>query len=568
MTTYTVVLGMLVLAAWAFADTGGSAPPRAEVIYRHANIYTLDPQRPRAEALAVAAGRILAVGSQAQVERYRGPATQVIDLHGATVLPGLIDSHAHMAGLGSYALGRLDLHEARSFDDVVAAVRQRVAKAEPGEWILGGRWDHESWPGRRLPTHARLSEVSPRNPVWLTRIDGHAGIANAAAMKLAGITRDTPDPPGGDIVRDERGEPTGVLLDNAMSLIERVIDEPPADFERLVLEAQRICLSVGLTGVHDAGVSPAEIEVYRRLEAEGKLKLRIYAMVNGQQAIEYFRAHEPYRGKHLVVRSCKLYADGAMGSRGAWLLEPYADRPVNDQGRPNVGLNVMEPEFIAQVAADAAKRGYQVCTHAIGDRANREVLDIYARALRGREGSDHRWRIEHVQLVAANDIPRFGRLGVIASMQPTHCTSDMRWLYARIGRERARGAYAWAKLLRSGAVLALGSDFPVESPNPFYGLYAAITRQDRTGRPPGGFQPEDRLTRTEALRGFTLGAAYAAFEEDRLGSLTPGKFADFVVIDRDVMTCDASRIVETRVLRTVIGGETVYQARPSVKTDP
>ncbi len=555
-----LTLGLL-MTTLPRANAGDAAPAaHAETLFAHGNIYTLDPHRPRAEALAVSQGRILAVGSRAEIERYRDPATEVIDLEGATVLPGLIDAHAHMAGLGSYALGRLDLHGARSFDDVIAAVRARVARARAGEWILGGRWDHESWPDRRLPTHTRLSEVSPQNPVWLTRVDGHAGIANAAAMKRAGITRETPDPPGGDIVRDEHGEPTGVFLDNAMSLIERVIDQPPVDFAQLVLEAQKICLSVGLTGVHDAGVSPAEIEVYRRLEAEGKLKLRIYAMVNGQQAIEYFRTHEPYRGAHLVVRSCKLYADGAMGSRGAWLLEPYSDRPLNDQGQPNVGLNVMEPEFIAQVAADAVRRGYQVCTHAIGDRANREVLEIYARALRGRERSDHRWRIEHAQLVSLADIPRFARLGVIASMQPTHCTSDMRWLYARIGRERARGAYAWAKLLRSGAVLALGSDFPVESPNPFYGLYAAVTRQDRNGQPPGGFQPQDCLTRTEALRGFALGAAYAAFEEDRLGSLTPGKFADFIVIDRDVMTCEAAKIDDAVVLRTVIGGQTVYRA--------
>jgi len=543
---------LLLAPGWASA-----APPHS--VYVNGNIHTADCARPRAEALAVTGDRIVAVGSSVELSRLAGPGTTTIDLGGQTVLPGLIDAHCHMAGLGSFGLGRSDLSDARSYEALVATVAEQVKKAKPGEWIRGGRWDHERWADRRLPAHAGLSAVSPDHPVWLTRVDGHAGLANAAALKLAGVTRDTPAPPGGEILKDERGEPTGVFVDNAMDLITKHLDRSGNDRAALILKAQEMCLAVGLTGVHDAGVTPAEVETYQKLAEGGQLKLRVYAMLAGRQAVEYFGAHGLLIGERLTVRAAKAYADGALGSRGAWLLAPYSDRPTDDSGKPYVGLAV-EPELIRTLAEDGLRRGYQVCTHAIGDRGNRETLAAYGAALRQTPCKDHRFRIEHAQVLALEDIPRFAELGVLPCMQPTHCTSDMRWVEARIGPQRAAGAYAWAKLRRTGLPIPGGSDFPVESHNPFLGLYAAMTREDTAGQPPGGWHPEERMTREEALRSFTRDAAYAAFEEEHKGSLQVGKLADFIVIDRDIMTCEAAEIPGTRVLLTVIGGEKVYEA--------
>jgi len=540
----------------------------ADAIFLNANIHTVDPARPRAEALAFAGGRLLAVGSAAEALRHRGDRTTVHDLAGRTVLPGLIDAHGHMSGLGNFGLGRLDLSQARSFDELVAIVAERVKHAKPGEWILGGRWDHESWPERTLPAHAKLSAVSPDHPVWLTRIDGHAGLANLAALRKAGISLETREPEGGDILRDERGELTGVLVDNAMDLVDAAIDQPRAQPADVIRKAQEMCVAAGLTGVHDAGITPGDVDAYRELERRGELKLRIYGMIAAPYALFYFKEKGRTIGDRLTVRACKLYADGAMGSRGAWLLEPYSDRPVDEDGRPYTGLATMPPGFIRQVSADALRHGYQVCTHAIGDRGNRETLDAYEAVLRDRQSSrqgaprpaDPRFRIEHAQLLSPADIPRFAKLGVIASMQPTHCTSDMRWVEARVGPRRALGAYAWASLLKSGARLAGGSDFPVESHNPFLGFYAAVSRRAVSGEPDGGWNPHECLTRAEALRLFTLDAAYAAFEEDRKGSLAAGKLADFIVIDRDIMTCRPEDIPGTSVVMTVIGGETVFRS--------
>lgn len=535
-----------------------------DTLFVNARIITMDPARPTAEAMLVRHGVIAALGSRDEVERARdgmipeAEACGTVDLAGRHVLPGLIDAHGHLQGLGAFGLGRLDLSGARSFADVVSAVRERVASVKPGEWILGGRWDHESWVEKVLPTHAALSAAAPANPVWLRRVDGHAGIANAEALRLAGITLDTPSPPGGEIIRDAAGQPTGVLIDNAMRLLDAVLPESSATSADLLLKAQEMCLSVGLTGVHDMGVSPAEARVYRELEEQGRLKLRVYALIAAPYAVRFFEENEKHEGPRLSIRAVKAYMDGAMGSRGAWLLEPYADRPTDDAGRPYTGLAVSDPAFIEDLSQHALDKGYQLCVHAIGDRANREVLDAFERAL-GAQRADHRFRMEHAQLLSEADIPRFARLGVIASMQPTHCTSDMRWVEARVGPERAKGAYAWASLLEAGATIAGGSDFPVESHNPFLGVYAAVTRQDLSGNPPEGWRPEQRVSRQEALRMFTTSAAYAGFAEDRLGSLAPGKQADFIVVDRDVMTCPARDIAGTRVLRTVIAGETVYE---------
>ena len=558
-----VALFCMLTPASGLIGSADAAPPPPDVIFHNANIHTLDPARPRAGAIAVAGGRIVAVGGRADVIALRQAATRMVDLEGATVLPGLIDAHGHVASLGSYALGRLDLSQASSFDEVVEMVAAAARNAEPGTWILGGRWDHESWPSRTLPTHAQLSAATPDNPVYLTRVDGHAALANAAAMKLAGVDRDTGAPAGGEILKDAAGEPTGVFVDTAKGLILRQIGDEGPSFADLVLKAQETCLAVGLTGVHDMGISPAEIDEYRRLADTGKLKLRVYALVDGTHAIDYFAKHNPLIGDRLTVRAAKLYADGAMGSRGAWLLKPYADRPVDNAGRPYTGLNLMKPEFLRMVAEDGLRKGYQVCTHAIGDAGNRITLDAYAIALSRRPTKNHRYRIEHAQLLEAKDIPRFAALGVLPSMQPTHCISDMRWVYDRVGAERAKGAYAWASLRKTGVPIPGGSDFPIESPNPLLGIYAAVTRQNLQGEPAGGWHPEQRMTRDEALRSFTIDAAYAAFEEKDKGTLVPGKLADFVAFDRDVMTCEVAEIPKARVLRTVIGGETVYLAPPT-----
>ena len=570
MTTPTRLLALaltLVLALTAHAQ------PK---YYHNANIYTLDPDNPRAEVLLVVDGLIAAVGSEAEVKlAMRDQGVRVIDrvdMHGRTIIPGLIDAHGHMTGLGALGLGMLDLRAARSYDDVVNIVRDRASHVPAGTWIIGRGWDNEAWADKRLPHHAKLSTAVPDHPVWLSRVDGHAGLANAKAMELAGVDLTTASPPGGEVLRDQQRNATGLFVDNAEAIIGRHIpDGLTGSAAECILKAQEMCLAVGLTGVHDAGVSPEEVEIYQQLEAEGKLKIRVNAMVHGADAPRFFTTYGPIDSFKLSVYSAKAYADGAMGSRGAWLLEPYADRSADDQGQPYTGLAVTEPAAIEQLARHALENGYQLCTHAIGDRGNREVLDAYERALADwtppplREGMTeypgHRFRIEHAQLLAPDDIARFAGLGVVASMQPTHCTSDMRWVDARVGSERAEGAYAWASLLRTDAHLAFGSDFPVESHNPFLGLYAAVTRQNLDEQPDGGWHPEQRLTREEALRAFTIEAAYAAFWEQRVGTLEIGKLADFVVLDRDIMTCDPRDIADTKVLQTFSFGESVYQAR-------
>lgn len=562
----------LMVAAGGMSIAAAGAP---QTIFFNGNIYALDAAAPRAEALAIADGRLIAVGSNADVTLLAGAEGKSVDLEGATVLPGLIDAHGHLLSLGSMGLGKLDLSQTRSFDDVLARISERVRIAKSGEWILGRGWDHESWPERRLPDHARLSAISPHNPVWLQRVDGHMGLANAAAMAQAGIRRDTLSPAGGEIQHDAAGEPSGIFVDAAMSLIRGAAEDGRGTAE-LLLKAQQMCLSAGLTGVHDPGISPSEAAVYRQLADDGSLKLRVYAMIHADDAPAFFAKHGLTISERLTVRACKAYMDGALGSRGAWLQRPYADRAVDEAGRPYAGLQLTPTAAFRELVQDAVKHGYQVCTHCIGDQANRTVLDAYESVLKelGPSGTpasariNPRFRIEHAQVLHPADIPRFKLLGIIPSMQPTHCTSDMRWVEQRIGIDRARGSYAWSSLLKSGAQIAAGSDFPVESHNPFLGIYAAITRQDVEGHPPGGWMPEERMSREQALRAFTLDAAYAAFEEKEKGSLAVGKLADFIVLDRDVMSCAPREIPATRVLRTVIGGETVYEAAPTSAPRP
>ncbi|MBK7404650.1 MAG: amidohydrolase [Phycisphaerales bacterium] len=576
MTTRRLAVAALALIALL------ALPARAQPnLYFNANIYTMDPAQPRVDTMLVEDGLILAIGSNRGVQdsmRQQGiRVVRKIDMGGKTILPGLIDAHGHMISLGAIGLGVLDLRAAASYEDMVNIVRDRASHVPAGTWIIGRGWDNESWADKRLPHHGALSKAIPDNPVWLSRVDGHAGLANEKAMQLAGVSSAMTSPAGGEIVRDQNRLPTGLFVDNAESVISAVIPEGlTGTAEECILQAQKMCLAAGLTGVHDAGLSPDEVDTYLRLEASGALKIRVYGMVHAKEAPAYFAEHPPYDGFKLTVVSAKAYMDGAMGSRGAWLMAPYADRPTGPEGQPYTGLQVSQPAEIEALVRDGLAHNYTVCTHAIGDRANREVLNAYARAINDWQpvtpadatprryqwftSADARLRVEHAQLLSFDDVPRFAAMGVIASMQPTHCTSDMRWVDARVGEERARGAYAWASLLKSGAHLAFGSDFPVESENPFLGIYAAVTRENLDGEPAGGFHPEQRVTREEALRAYTIEAAYAAFWDERVGSLEANKLADFIVIDRDVMTCDAREIADTKVLETYSYGELVYRA--------
>jgi predicted amidohydrolase YtcJ len=549
---------LLLLAATAGLSGQEAPATAADVIIQNARIYTVARSRPQATAVAIRGGRFVAVGDAADVAPLKGPHTTVVDLGGRTVVPGLIDAHGHFTGLGA-SLGMLDFRGVRSYDEIVAMVKARAATARPGEWILGRSWDQNLWPEKTFPTHDKLDAAAPDNPVYLTRVDGHAGLANRKAMAIAGVTKDTPDPAGGRIIRDAAGNPTGTFVDGAQGLIDdKIPPETEAQLTDDIRRADAECHRVGLTMVHDAGNPKRVIDLYAKLIDEGVLQTRIYAMARGTlEELQPIFARGPilnHHDFHLVVRAIKLYADGALGSRGAALLEPYSDDPGNR------GLLVTPPDVIYQETLAASKAGFQTCIHAIGDRANREVLDVFERVQREVPGSKAlRMRDEHAQILDAADIPRFAELGVIASMQPTHCTSDMPWAPARLGAERiAEGAYVWQKLMKSGVTVAGGSDFPVEQPNPMLGLYAAITRQDVHGNPPGGWQPDQRMSRLEALEAFTINAAYAAHLEHELGTIEPGKLADLVVLSGDVMTEAAPKIPTTTVLRTMIGGKWVY----------
>jgi predicted amidohydrolase YtcJ len=500
-------------------------------------------------SLAVKDGRILAVGDE--VAAHIGPNTRRIDARGATIVPGFIDSHGHMASLGQ-SLGTPDFRAARSVDEIAAVVRRQAAASKPGEWILGRNWDQTNW-GGALPTADPLSQAAPDHPVFLSRVDGHAAWTNRRALALAGITAATPDPPGGRIIHTASGEPTGVLVDAAQDLVARKIPPGAAgEIQQQLERAARACVGVGITSVHDAGVGAEALDAYRTLIRDRKLPVRIYAMISGDGALwqEYLK-RGPEIGDRLTVRSVKLIADGAMGSRGAAFLEPYLDDPGNS------GLLMLTRGQIERVALQAVERGFQVNVHAIGDRANRTVLEAYGEVLKGK--NDRRFRVEHAQVVAPGDFELFAKYSVIASMQATHATSDMRWVEARIGPERAEGSYAWRTLLSLGVPIANGSDFPVEPPGPLRGFYAAITRQDESGNPPGGWFPAQRMTRTEALRSWSTVGAYAAFEEKTKGSLTPGKLADFVMLSADIMQIPPAEILKTRILMTVVGGEEVYK---------
>jgi predicted amidohydrolase YtcJ len=553
------LLTLLTLLLPASAAAQGTASPSADLVVTGARIYTVDEGRPMAAAMAVGGGRVLYVGSERGALAYRGAATRVLDVSGRTVIPGMVDAHGHLLGLGE-ALSNVDLAGTRSYAEVVARVAARVREAPAGGWIQGRGWDQNDWGDTAFPTHEALSRAVPDRPVILERIDGHAVLANAAAMRLANVTRTTPDPEGGRIIRGADGEPTGVFVDNAQALVARAVpalsrDELRARILAALAEANRW----GLTGVHDPGVGRETIDEYEALAKEDRFPLRLYAMVADDSAdLAYYFARGPQNGLYegrLWIRSIKLYMDGALGSRGAALLDPYSDDPDNR------GLLVSSPEHVRAVAIEALKHGFQLSTHAIGDRGNRLVLDQYGAALEQVPVADHRFRIEHAQILDPADIPRFAELDVIPSMQAVHQTSDMYWAGKRLGDSRLWGAYAWRSLLDSGVIVPNGSDFPVERVNPLYSFHSAVTRQDENDFPPGGWYPAQRMTREEALKSMTLWPAYAAFQEKEMGSLSPGKYADFVILDRDIMTVAPEQILGTRVMATYLGGKAVYEAK-------
>ena len=551
-----VVVGAAVLALPLGAEAQ-SPTSKADLILVNGNVYTVDDARPRASAFAVRNGRVVFVGSDREARFLAGPSTRVIDAHGETVIPGMVDAHAHLLGLGT-SLSNVQLAGSRTYDEAIARVVEHAKGVKPGEWILGRGWDQNLWPDKKFPTHEALSRAFPNNPVVLSRIDGHAVLANAMALKAAGITAATRDPEGGRIERNADRSPTGVFVDNAEDLVTRVIPSATREQTRsAILAAIAEANKWGLIGIHDAGASRNTIDIYESLAREGRYSLRNYVLISGDSGSvnHYFRVgprNALYDG-HLWVRAIKLYADGALGSRGAALLAPYSDDP------DNTGLLVTAPAELQRIATTALRRGFQIGVHAIGDRGNRVVLDAYDAALKAVPTADHRFRIEHAQVISAADIPRFAKMGVIPSMQASHQTSDMRWAEARVGPERIKGAYAWRSLLNTGVVIPNGSDFPVEEVNPLISFHSAVSRQDATNWPPNGWYPDQAMTRDEALKAMTIWPAYAGFQEKSMGSITPGKYADFVILDRDIMVIPAADILGTRVISTWIGGKPVYQ---------
>lgn len=530
----------------------------ADLVLKLGRIWTGDPGRPWAEALAARAGAIVGIGTAADMSRFVGPKTRVVERRNAFAIPGLVDAHGHITDLGA-GPETVDLRGASSLEEVARRVKAWI-EAHPGDgWVIGQSWDQSLWPGGAFPTAEVLDAVAPKRPVWMTRVDGHAGWANTEALRRAKVTRASKAPPDGQILRDAEGNPTGVFIDGAKGHVQQAIPRASkADFVRQILAAQEMILRAGLTGVHDAGFSRLEEAAYRELDHAGKLKLRVYGMASPPSGGEVnFVSHPPIaarRGARFEMRAIKLFIDGAMGSRGGLLFEPYSDDPDNK------GLLLIEPKVLEATTASALQHGWQVATHAIGDRGNALVLDAYAAARKAVPGAkDPRLRIEHAQVVRKQDVARFGELGVIASMQPSHAIDDMRWAEARVGPSRVQGAYAWRWFLDAKIRVAFGSDFPVEVVNPFYGIYAALTREDENGNPPGGWHPDQKMSLDETLRAFTAGAAYAAFAEDRLGAIKLDYRADLTVVDRDIFKVSPQEVLKSEVLMTIVDGEVLFE---------
>jgi predicted amidohydrolase YtcJ len=561
----------LSVAALTVIAACGQQPPSvqpATLVVTNGKVVTVEPGQADARAVAVAGDRIVALGNEDEIKRYVGTGTQVIDAAGQLVIPGFVEGHGHFTGVGEAQLV-LKLATAQTWGDILAMVETAAKAVKPGQWIYGRGWHQEKWKTppspsvEGFPTEASLSRVSPANPVMLTHASGHASFVNALAMKLSGVSRTTKNPEGGEILKDAKGNPTGLLRETASRLIKRGAGEPaPADEERRqrdrrVLElAAKEALSKGITSFQDAGSSFGKLDLMKAMADEDKLGIRLWVMVRAgleqeTQKLAQYRMVD-YANGHLTVRAIKRSIDGALGSRGAWLLEPYADKP------DSTGLNTTPVEDIRATARLAMQHGYQLCVHAIGDRANRETLNIFEESFKANpDKKDVRWRVEHAQHLHPADIPRFGALGVIASMEGVHCTSDAPYVLARLGPKRAEeGAYVWQKLMKSGAVVTNGTDAPVEDVDPIASYYATVSRKLKDG---SVFYPDQRMSRMEALNSYTLNGAFAAFEESSRGSLKAGKYADMVVLSKDILTIPEDDIPATQVVYTIVGGKVLYK---------
>jgi predicted amidohydrolase YtcJ len=531
----------------------------ADLVIIGGKVATVDSNFSITEAVAVQNNKIIFVGTNEEANKYIDAKTKVVKLNGELVLPGLVDSHGHLTGYGK-SLEHIDLVGTNSFQEVLDLVKEKVETIKAGEWILGRGWDQNDWKVNEFPHHQALSRITPNNPVMLSRIGGHALLVNQKAIEIAGINGNTPDPDGGKIKREPHGKPTGIFIDNAEELITNYIPKYSTEKIRGIIQnAANNCVELGLTGMGDAGIPISRIDDYKYLIKNNKMPLRINAMLTDTVISDFSRFLQKYGinsygDDFLKVKSVKLYADGALGSRGAALLEPYSDDPENS------GLIVTDSLHILEVARAALNNDFQVCTHAIGDRAIRTILNIYEEALNENPHEDHRFRIEHSQIVNLNDIPRYAELQVIPAMQPQHAVSDMPWTEDRIGPDRVKGAFAFRSFIDEGLIIPCGSDVPVEIPNPLIGIHNAVTRQDAKGYPEGGWLPEQRMTIEEAIKGYTIWAATAAFQEDILGSIEVGKYADFTILDKDILTIDPMEILETKPIYTIVGGQIRYQA--------
>lgn len=556
----TAVFTLLMITPSAAVAPSRSQQEPATLVVTNGKILTVEAARPQVEAIAVGGDRIIALGSAAEIRPYVGPTTEVIDVHGQLVIPGFIEGHGHFAGVGEAELN-LKLMPTTSWDQIVSMVADAAKTAKPGEWIIGRGWHQEKWTQRPepnvegFPTHASLDAASPNNPVLLTHASGHASFVNAKAMELSDINRSTPNPPGGEILKDKQGNPTGLLRETASGLV-HANPSDPARLRKALELASKEALSKGISSFQDAGSSFATIDLMKQMIDEHQIGVRMWVMVregNSPEAplLSKYRMID-YANGHLTVRAIKRQIDGALGSRGAWLLEPYSDKP------DSVGLNTMSIADLTETARLAIANDYQLCVHAIGDRANRETLNVFEQAFKANPSRrDLRWRIEHAQHLSLSDIPRFGQLGVIASMQGIHCTSDAPYVIDRLGAKRAEeGAYVWQKLMKSGAVVSNGTDAPVEDVDPIPNYYATVTRKTKNGQT---FYPDQRMTRMEALTSYTLNPAYAAFEESSKGSLKVGKLADMTVLSKDITAIPDDEILTAQVSYTIVGGKVLYR---------
>ncbi len=562
---FVILITLITISSFISCREKQTAEP-ADLILINGKLVTVDDRMPEATWIAVRGDRVSALGSEPKgYSRHIGERTEIIDLNGALTVPGLIESHGHFISLGASKM-ILDLTKAHSWDDILEMVAGAASTAKPGEWILGRGWHQDKWDRvpepnvNGLPVHDSLSKATPKNPVLLIHASGHSALANAKAMESSKITRTTTAPDGGEIIRDAKGNPIGAFLETAQRLVryqpvQDTPDEGGARLRKQVELASRECLSHGITTFHDAGASFKTIDLYKRMAEENALPVRLYVML-GEDDIALAARGVSYRmigavSNHLTVRAIKRLIDGALGAHGAWLLEPYTDLPAS------TGLNTQSVESMKASAKFAIENGFQLATHAIGDRANRETLDIYEEAFKAHpDKANLRWRIEHAQHLSPPDIQRFSRLGVIPAMQAIHCTSDAPWVYKRLGEKRAEeGAYVWRKLMAAGSIISNGTDVPVEPIDPMSCFYAAVTRKLKDGTT---FFPDQKMTREEALRAYTMNGAYAGFEENLKGSLTPGKLADITVLTRDILTCREDDIPGTEVLYTIIGGKILY----------